>query len=155
MPWSFAVEALGLALELPFCQRCVFQSFRENPVMLCQAINSWQIAIYSYSEEFSNENLCGVLERQQLPVLDRPGIVCFRLRLQGCCQKDFVMPISHYLVSIWSTGVGIPVFLMSPLSFAPRQARRGTMILTEGLKSDGEADLLGCRVRKGLAAHGD
>lgn len=111
MPWSFAVEALGLALELPFCQGCVFPSFRENPVMLCQVINSWQIAIYSYSEEFSNENLHGVLECLQLPVLDRPGIARFRLRFQGCFQKDFVMPISHCLVCTWSRGAAHLSFL--------------------------------------------
>lgn len=46
--------------------------------------------------EFSNENLCGVLEPPQLPVLDRPGIACSRLRLQG--QKDLVMAIFHCLV---------------------------------------------------------
>lgn len=116
--------------------------------MLCQVINSWQIAIYSYSEEFSNEDLCGVLECLQLPVLDRPGIAYFRdaaRRVLWCpfltawsvrCQEGWA-----HLSFLW---VLCPVH---PGRLEEEQWYRQT----DRLKSGGEAHLLGCRVKKGTS----
>lgn len=75
----------------------------------------------------------------------------WRCILQGCCQKGSVMPIFNCLVCTLSRGVGTSVFLASPLSCAPWQAGRRTMIQTDRLKSGGEAHLLGCRVKKGTS----